>query len=547
MFRRMSIGAATVAVAMIGSLGAMANASAAEDQAPLKMASEDAIAGQYIVILKAGTSQANATKSHQRVRADGGKLKHIYRNLNGYSAQLNQAQLDQVRSDSLVELVQQDHLVTASDTQTGATWGIDRIDQRDRPISGTYNYSATGQGVRAYIIDTGLNGSHTEFAGRTATGYTAINDGNGTTDCNGHGTHVSGTIAGTVYGVAKKATVIPVRVLNCQGSGSNSGVVAGMDWVAGQSAGPRVANMSLGGPADSATDSAINRMVAAGVTVAVAAGNEDQDACNVSPARAAAAITVASSTSSDARSSFSNWGSCVDIFAPGSSITSAWTGSTSATNTISGTSMASPHVAGAAALYLQGNPTASPATVTSALVNNASTGKISDVKGSTNRLLFTNPSGGTTPPPTTDDKVTNGTFEAGATGWSGDTGTIGSGTYPAFAGTQKAWLNGYGSTSTEAINQTVAIPSTATSATLTFQLRVDSAESGSTAYDLLRVYSGSTVLGTYSNVNETPGYVQKSFNMTAYKGQSVNIQFSGTEDSSLQTSFLIDNVALTTS
>ncbi|MBC7595172.1 MAG: S8 family serine peptidase, partial [Kineosporiaceae bacterium] len=334
-------------------------------------------------------------------------------------------------------------------------------------------------------------------------------------------------------------------VLHCQGRGPNHGVVAGMDWVAGQPPGPKVANMSLGGPADSATDSAINRMVATGVTVAVAAGNEDQDACNVSPARAASAITVASSTSSDARSSFSNWGSCVDIFAPGSSITSAWTGSTSATNTISGTSMASPHVAGAAALYLQGNPTASPATVTSALVNGASTGKISDLKGSPNRLLFTNPSGGTTPPPT-GDNVTNGTFEAGATGWSGNTGVIGSGTYPAFAGTQKAWLNGYGSASTEAINQTVAIPSTATSATLTFQLRVDSAESGSTAYDLLRVYSGLTVLGTYSNVNETSGYVQRSFNMTAYKGQSVTIKFSGTEDSSLQTSFLIDNVALTT-
>lgn len=545
MLRRTAIGTATLAVAMLGSMGAMANASAAEDRAPLKLASEDAISGQYIVVLKADTSQAEATKSHQAVKADGGKVKNVYRNLNGYSALLNQAQLDEVRGDARVEFVQQDHLVTTSDTQTGATWGIDRIDQRDRPLSGTYEYSATGLGVRAYIIDTGLNGSHGEFTGRTATGYTAINDGNGTTDCNGHGTHVSGTVAGTTYGVAKKATVIPVRVLDCQGSGSNSGVVAGMDWVAGQSAGPKVANMSLGGPADSATDSAINRMVAAGVTVAVAAGNEDQDACNVSPSRAASAITVASSTSSDARSSFSNWGSCVDIFAPGSSITSAWTGSTSATNTISGTSMASPHVAGAAALYLQGNPTASPATVTSALVNNASTGKISDLKGSPNRLLFTNPSGGTTPPPT-GDKVTNGTFEAGATGWSGDTAVIGSGTYPAFAGTLKAWLNGYGSTSTETINQTVAIPSTATSATLTFQLRVDSAESGSTAYDLMRVYAGTTVLGTYSNVNETSGYVQKSFNMTAYKGQSVNIKFSGTEDSSLQTSFLIDNVALTT-
>ena len=208
--------------------------------------------------------------------------------------------------------------------------------------------------------------------------------------------------------------------------------------------------------------------------------------------------------------------------------------------------MASPHAAGAAALYLQGSPSASPATVTNALLNNASTGKISDLKGSPNRLLFTNPSGGTNPEPPTGNQITNGTFESGATGWSGNTGVIGSGTYPAFAGTQKAWLNGYGSTSTEAINQTVAIPASAISATLTFQLRVDSAESGSTAYDLLRVYAGSTVLGSFSNVNETSGYVQKSFNLSAYKGQSVNINFSGTEDSSLQTSFLIDDVAVNT-
>jgi subtilisin family serine protease len=242
--------------------------------------------------------------------------------------------------------------------------------------------------VTAYVIDTGIQ-PHNEFSGRLGSGYTAINDGRGTTDCNGHGTHVAGTVGGTTYGVAKQVTLVPVRVLGCDGSGTNSGVIAGMDWVAGRG-GPAVANMSLGGGASTATDSAVSRMTSSGVTTVVAAGNENQNACNVSPARASSAITVGSTTNTDARSSFSNWGSCVDIFAPGSNITSAWIGSTSATNTISGTSMASPHVAGVAAQYLQTNPGASPTTVTNALIGNATTGVVSGTNGSPNRLLFTN-------------------------------------------------------------------------------------------------------------------------------------------------------------
>ena len=256
--------------------------------------------------------------------------------------------------------------------------------------------------MKAYIIDTGILTSHSQFSGRTAAGYSAINDGRGTTDCNGHGTHVAGTVGGTTYGVAKGVTLIPVRVLDCAGSGTNAGVIAGMDWVTNNHSGASVANMSLGGGASTAVDSAIARMTSSGVTVAVAAGNENQNACNVSPARAASAITVGSTTSTDARSSFSNYGSCVDVFAPGSNITSAWYTSTSATNTISGTSMASPHVAGVAALYLQGNPTASAATVTNAITSTSTPNKVTDAgSGSPNRLLYSLLSGGgTTPPPT---------------------------------------------------------------------------------------------------------------------------------------------------
>jgi subtilisin family serine protease len=274
-------------------------------------------------------------------------------------------------------------------TQSPATWGIDRIDQRNRPLSNSYTYNTTASNVNAYVIDTGIRSTHTQFGGRVSGGATFINDGRGTSDCNGHGTHVSGTIGGSTYGVAKAVRLHPVRVLDCNGSGTNSGVIAGVNWVASNRVLPAVANMSLGGGASSALDTAVNNSINRGVVYAIAAGNSNANACNFSPARVAAAITVGSTTSSDARSSFSNFGTCVDIFAPGSSITSAWATSDTATNTISGTSMATPHVAGVAALYLATHTTASPATVRNALVNNATANVISNVgSGSPNRLLF---------------------------------------------------------------------------------------------------------------------------------------------------------------
>ncbi|MDX2298504.1 MAG: S8 family peptidase, partial [Xanthomonadaceae bacterium] len=271
-----------------------------------------------------------------------------------------------------------------------ATWGIDRVDQASLPLNGTYIYDTGAPSVRVYVIDTGILASHTQFGGRVVGGATAVSDGRGTSDCNGHGTHVSGTIGGSTYGIAKSVTLVPVRVFGCTGGAANSTIIAGMDWVRTNHVKPAVVNMSLGGPAASTIDTAANNLINAGVTVVVAAGNDNQDACNFSPARVANAITVGSTTSTDARSSFSNFGSCLDLFAPGSSITSAWWTSTTATNTISGTSMASPHVAGAAALVLQGSPSASPATVRNTLVNKATLNKVTGAgTGSPNRLLFT--------------------------------------------------------------------------------------------------------------------------------------------------------------
>ncbi|WPB75741.1 S8 family serine peptidase [Archangium violaceum] len=364
--------------------------------------SADAIPGQYIVVLKATALRSSRVPevAQALARQRGATVLQTYSHaLSGFAVQANEAAARALAASPEVDFVVEDGEVHAMATQSNATWGLDRIDQINLPLNGSYGYNGTGAGVHAYIIDSGIMTSHPDFGGRASEDFTAINDGYRANDCNGHGTHVAGTVGGSTWGVAKGVRLHSVRVLGCNASGPLSGVISGLDWVAANHVKPAVANMSLGGVTNDALDAAVRNTIAAGVTVVVAAGNNSPtiDACYISPARVAEAITVGSVDSTDSRFlgnsqvyQGSNFGPCLDVFAPGVNIVSAALNGTSRPDT--GTSMASPHVAGAAALYLQSNPGASPATVAAAIVINSPDNKVTNAgSGSTTRLLYSNP------------------------------------------------------------------------------------------------------------------------------------------------------------
>ena len=379
-----------------GLLALAALAVAACQDNPAAPAAQDApdapelIPDQYIVVYRDDVANAGALTT-SLAATSGAKVTYRYAAaLQGFAGRMSRAAAEELSRDARVKYVEQDQVVHAVSTQSNATWGLDRIDQRSG-LSTTYSYTSTGAGVTAYIIDTGIETSHPEFGGRASVGTDKVGDGRNGLDCNGHGTHVAGTVGGSTYGVAKNVTLVAVRVLDCGGSGSWSGVIAGMDWVAANHSGPSVANMSLGGGASTAVDDGLRRMIASGVASAVAAGNGNfigiaQDACRSSPARVAEAMTIGATDKTDRKTSWSNYGTCVDWFAPGSGITSAWLNG--GTNTISGTSMATPHVAGVAALFLEGNPTATPQQVRDALYAATTKGVVTSSKTTNNHLLF---------------------------------------------------------------------------------------------------------------------------------------------------------------
>ncbi len=368
-------------------------ATAAAATAPLVDAGKPrAIEGRYIVVMKHAAGAVSTDRAQRTARARGGRVLHSYRRaLRGFSVQLSDRALAAVRSDPAVAYVEPDAVISIAATQSAATFGLDRIDQPDLPLTTTYSYQRSGAGVTAYVIDTGMRTTHTQFGGRAVPGFDAVDGALPADDCNGHGTHVAGTVGSAAFGVAKGVDLVAVRVLDCSGTGSYSDVIAGVDYVTGDHAAgtPAVANMSLGGPASTALDDAVEASIADGVTYALAAGNDAADACGRSP-RAADALTVGATDSADQEAEFSNYGTCVDLLAPGVGITSTWSTSNSATNAISGTSMAAPHVAGVAALYLEGAPGASPATVNAAVLSGATadTLVLREGLGTPNLLLY---------------------------------------------------------------------------------------------------------------------------------------------------------------
>ncbi len=357
------------------------------------------IDGAYIVVFNDDVKETEVDGESDRICKERKTKKNrsFKYALKGFTVNLSAVEIEEVRKDPRVKYIEQDQVVTIVATQSPATWGLDRIDQPGLPLNGSYTYNSNGSTVDAYIFDTGIKLDHVEFNGRVSAGYNSVTIGASANDGNGHGTHVAGTVGGTTYGVAKQISLIPVKVLGDNGSGTNAGVVAGIDWaVQHHTTKPAVGNMSLGGGASTATDDAVRRAISDGIVMCVAAGNSNVDAINSSPARTVEAITVGSTTNTDARSSFSNFGSVVDIFAPGSSITSAWHTSNTAVSTISGTSMACPHVAGVAALYLENKLGTTTAQIETALKNNAVLGAITGIPaGTANRLLQSS----LTPPP----------------------------------------------------------------------------------------------------------------------------------------------------
>ncbi|HEY8471814.1 MAG TPA: S8 family serine peptidase [Natronosporangium sp.] len=565
---------------------AAAPAQAAEGQI-LGANAPNAVPNSYIVALK-DTALANRSvaslASALASQFDGEVAATWDAALNGFSVTMNEQAARRLAAHPAVAYVEQDMRFQLADTQVDPpSWGLDRIDQRNRPLDDAYTFPTTASNVHIYILDTGIRTTHNDFGGRAIHGRDTVNNDNDATDCHGHGTHVAGTAGGNSFGVAKGAILVAVRVLNCSGSGTTTQIVNGINWVTANAIRPAVANMSLGGLGNNTTmNNAVANSIASGITYAIAAGNNGTNACNFSPARVPAAITVGATQDNDARASFSNFGTCLDLFAPGVGITSAWFSSNTATNTISGTSMASPHVAGAAALIASANPTWTPAQIRDKLVADATQNVVTNPgTGSPNRLLFVDNGGGSEEPPPGTTLFADD-FEA-ATGWTTnpngtDTATTGqwqrgdpqatsNGGVPlqlgnavsgsntlvtgAAAGTD-AGANDVDGGVTSIQSPLISLP---TGGTLTLSYSWYFAHlNNSSSADFFRVSvvtsSGTTVLATTPGAasNRAGAWATASLSLNQFAGQAVRIRF---EAADAGTASLVeagvDNVAITQS